>query len=65
LLVALELADGRAPYILAFPVPTIQTCFFIVPGIFLGIALMLDGLRRHEADLNGQLAEKNKVSFES
>jgi len=49
LLVALELADGRSPYILAFPTPVTRTWFYIIPGIFLGIVLMLDGLRKHKA----------------
>jgi len=47
-LVAVSLSDGR-PFILAFPTPVNRTSFYIMPGIFFGIALMLDGLRKHKA----------------
>lgn len=49
LLVSVSLSDGRAPYIIAFPTPVTMTELLIFPGVFLGIVLLLDGLRRHEA----------------
>jgi hypothetical protein len=48
MLVSVSLADGRSPYILAFPTPVTRTTLYIIPGILLGIVLMLDGLRKHK-----------------
>jgi hypothetical protein len=44
--VNLSLIDGTSPYIKSFPTSIIETLLPIIPNIFLGIALMLDGIRQ-------------------
>lgn len=44
--VSLGLYDGTSTYIKSFPTSIIKTLLPIIPNIFLGIVLMLDGIRR-------------------
>jgi hypothetical protein len=62
LLVGVSLADGRSLYILAFPTPVTRTLRYIMPGIFLGIVLMLDGLRKHIATEQTCKGISNRIS---
>jgi len=50
--VSLNLYDGISPYIKSFPTSITETWLPIVLGIFLGIALMLDGTRRKTLPLS-------------
>jgi hypothetical protein len=43
LTVAATLIDGSSPYIKSYPTSVTDTCLLLVPSIFLGIVLMLDG----------------------
>lgn len=41
--IAATLIDGSSPYIKSYPTSVTDTCLLLVPSIFLGIVLMLDG----------------------
>jgi len=56
--VAMSLIDGRSPYIKEFPTSVTRAWLPIIPGIFLGIALTLDGIRR-KTPLSSKRANQN------